>query len=160
LEGTWAHLGQGIPCQEVLQALRLRAHHLLSTDVCSCAPRVKRPTEQDPCHKLYPEEWPHLDKFLFVPILKESSTGGRIEDVGPFCLCPCLFQFPCSFPFRTPQLTQLWGKQIFQSLPGTYGSPPPLEEYDNPADNVRKPVTRYTLTQEQLARLERRRQTR
>jgi len=41
-----------------------------------------------------------------------------------------------------------------------YGPPPPLEEYDDPADNVRKPVSRHTLTQEQLARLEHRRQVR
>jgi DNA polymerase-4 len=34
-----------------------------------------------------------------------------------------------------------------------FGPPPPLEEFDDPADNVRKPPTRYTLTQEQLARL-------
>jgi DNA polymerase IV len=34
-----------------------------------------------------------------------------------------------------------------------FGPPPPLEEFDDPADNMRKPATRYTLTAEQLARL-------
>lgn len=34
-----------------------------------------------------------------------------------------------------------------------FGPPPPLEEFDDPADNVRKPATRYTLTAEQIARL-------
>jgi hypothetical protein len=34
-----------------------------------------------------------------------------------------------------------------------FGPPPPLEEFDDPADNVRKPMTRYTLTPEELARL-------
>jgi DNA polymerase-4 len=34
-----------------------------------------------------------------------------------------------------------------------FGPPPPLEEFDDPADNVRKPPTRYTLSPEQLGRL-------
>jgi len=33
-----------------------------------------------------------------------------------------------------------------------FGPPPPLEEFDDTADNVRRPPTRYTLTPEQLAR--------
>lgn len=33
--------------------------------------------------------------------------------------------------------------------------PPLLEEFDDPADNVRKPPTRYSLTPEQMARLKR-----
>jgi hypothetical protein len=36
-----------------------------------------------------------------------------------------------------------------------FGPPPPLEEFDDPADIVRKPSTRYMLTPNQLARLER-----
>jgi len=37
-------------------------------------------------------------------------------------------------------------RQVPTRIP--YGPPPPLEEYDDPADNVRKPATRYILTQE------------
>jgi len=37
-----------------------------------------------------------------------------------------------------------------------FGPPPPLEEFDDPADPVRKPPTQYTLTPEQLARLPKR----
>ena len=44
--------------------------------------------------------------------------------------------FVCKLPTRIP-----------------FGPPPPLEEFDDPADNVRKPITRYTLTPEELARL-------
>jgi DNA polymerase-4 len=33
-----------------------------------------------------------------------------------------------------------------------FGPPPPLEEFDDTADNVRRPPTRYTLSAEQLAR--------
>jgi len=33
-----------------------------------------------------------------------------------------------------------------------FGPPPPLEEFDDTADNVRRPSTRYTLTAEQSAR--------
>jgi len=40
-----------------------------------------------------------------------------------------------------------------------FGPPPPLEEFDDPADNVRKPITRYILTPEQLARSEQKKKT-
>jgi DNA polymerase-4 len=42
-------------------------------------------------------------------------------------------------------------KQVPTRIP--FGPPPPLEEFDDPADNVRKPPTGYSLTREQLARL-------
>jgi DNA polymerase-4 len=38
-----------------------------------------------------------------------------------------------------------------------FGPPPPLEEFDDPADNVRKPPTRYSVSAEELARLAKRR---
>ncbi|MEO6923506.1 MAG: DNA polymerase [Bryocella sp.] len=38
-----------------------------------------------------------------------------------------------------------------------FGAPPPLEEFDDPADIVRKPPSRYSLTQEQSRRIEERR---
>lgn len=41
-----------------------------------------------------------------------------------------------------------------------FGAPPPLEEFDDPADNVRKPPTRYSLTPEQVRRIEARREKR
>ena len=35
-----------------------------------------------------------------------------------------------------------------------FGPPPPLEEFDEPADEIRRPPTKYTLTPEQLERIE------
>jgi len=40
-----------------------------------------------------------------------------------------------------------------------FGPPPPLEEFDDPADTVRKPPTRYSLTPTQLERLEQRKKS-
>lgn len=42
-------------------------------------------------------------------------------------------------------------RQVPTRIP--FGPPPPLEEFDDPGDNVRKPPTRYTLTPKQLAHL-------
>jgi DNA polymerase-4 len=49
------------------------------------------------------------------------------------------------------------GQQASTRIP--FGPPPPLEEFDDPAGNVRNPTTKHSLTPEMLERLEQKRKS-